>query len=226
MGGIVVCALLSAVYPTLIAATTVMLLLPNADRLMFGFWLGAMITSVSCGLVIVFALSGSSAVATSKQSISPAIDLVIAVLLLIAAIALRRGGGEPVHRQHSERDKRGETKVPRWRRTLSQGSPRHTFVVGILLSFPGVWYLAGLDRLIRQHYSTLAEVVVVVGFCLVQLVLIEIPMLAFRVWPTETPIAIDRAKAWSARHGRQIGVWALVVIAGLLLLRGFIGLLV
>jgi hypothetical protein len=225
MGGIVLCALLSAVYPTLIAATTVMLLLPNADRLMFGFWLGAMITSVSCGLVVIFALSGSSAVATSKQSISPAIDLVFAVLLLIAAIALHRGGGEHVHRPHSRRAKADGAKVPRWRQTLGKGSPRHTFVVGILLSFPGIWYLAGLDRLIRQHYSTLAEIVVVVGFCLVQLILIEIPMLAFRVWPTETPIAIDKTKAWSSRHGRRIGVWTLVIVAGLLFLRGLIGLL-
>jgi hypothetical protein len=61
MGEIVLFALLSAVYPTLIAAATVMLLLPKPETLMLGFWLGAMTTSVTCGLVIVFALHGTSA---------------------------------------------------------------------------------------------------------------------------------------------------------------------
>jgi hypothetical protein len=50
-------------------------------------------------------------------------------------------------------------------------------------------------------------------------------MLAFKIWPRETPIAIDNAKAWASRHGRQYGVWGLVIIAGLLVVRGIIGLL-
>ncbi|HET6868139.1 MAG TPA: GAP family protein, partial [Solirubrobacteraceae bacterium] len=105
------------------------------------------------------------------------------------------------------------------------GNPWHAFVVGILLSFPGVWYLAALDRLIKLHYSTPAEIVVVIGFCLVQLALIEIPMLAFKIWPRQTPIAIDNAKAWASRHGRQYGAWGLAILAGLLVIRGVIGFL-
>ena len=95
---------------------------------------------------------------------------------------------------------------------LRKGNPWHTFVAGILLSFPGVSYLAALDRLIHLHYSTFVTVVIVVGFCLVQNLLLEIPMLAFKIWPTETPAAIDSAKAWGARHGRQYGAWGLAIL--------------
>ncbi|MGN6167790.1 MAG: hypothetical protein ACTHQQ_06415, partial [Solirubrobacteraceae bacterium] len=48
--------------------------------------------------------------------------------------------------------------------------------------------------------------------------------LAFRVWPTQTPIAIDNAKSWASKHGRQYGVSGLAIIAGLLVIRGVIGL--
>lgn len=52
MGEIVLLSFLAALYPTLVAATVVMLVLPKAEDLMLGFWLGSMITSVVCGLVI------------------------------------------------------------------------------------------------------------------------------------------------------------------------------
>jgi hypothetical protein len=45
MGPIVVLALTAALNPTEVAATTVMLLLPSPERLMFGYWCGAMLTS-------------------------------------------------------------------------------------------------------------------------------------------------------------------------------------
>ena len=45
-----------------------------------------------------------------------------------------------------------------------------------------------------------------------QNLLLEIPMLAFRIWPTQTPAAIDSAKAWVARHARTYGVWGLAIL--------------
>jgi hypothetical protein len=224
MGEIVLFAFLSAVYPTLIAATTVMLLLPRAERLMFGFWLGAMIASVTCGLVIVFALDGSTAVKTTRNTISPALDLAIAGLLVLAAVALSRGEDERVRARHQARHPRDERSTPKWQQTLRDGNPWHTFVVGIVLSFPGVWYLAALDRLAKLDYRTVVVILVVVGFCLLQLILIEVPMLAFKVWPEQTPVAIGHAKAWASSHGRHYAVCGLGVFAVLLAIVGVIGL--
>ena len=53
-------SLLAMFNPTLLAAVTVMLLLPNPKRLMFGYLLGAYLTSITLGLVIVFSLNDSS----------------------------------------------------------------------------------------------------------------------------------------------------------------------
>ena len=225
MGDIVLFSLLAAIYPTLVAATVVMMVLPKAEELMLGFWLGAMITSVALGLAIVFALHGSKVVNTTRHTVSPAVDLAVAGLLVLAAVALAKGEGKRLREKHDARHPREHKKPPKWQQKLREGNPWHTFVVGIVLSFPGVWYLAALDRLNKLHYSTVTEIVVVIGFCLVQLALIEIPMLAFKIWPKETPIAIDNAKASASRHGRQWAVWGLAIIAGLLVIRGVIGFL-
>ena len=73
--------------------------------------------------------------------------------------------------------------------------------------------LAGLDHIDKLHYSTAVTVLLVIGFNLVSLLLLEIPMVAFKVAPTQTQIAIDRAKEWGQLHWRKLAVWALVVIA-------------
>jgi hypothetical protein len=96
---------------------------------------------------------------------------------------------------------------------LTKGSVGVTFVVGALLSFPGATYLVALDTLGKQHYATLVTVLVVIGFCLVQLVLIEGPIVAFSIWPEQTPAAIDRAKRWGQAHARMLAIWGMLVVA-------------
>ena len=168
-----------------------MLLLRNPEQLMLGYWLGAMTTGIASGLVIVFALQDSAEQST-KHTVSPLVQLVFAALLIVAAIALAKSKDED-----REKKPKKDKKPPRWQRTLEKGNAWQTFVVGMLLSFPGASYLAALDRLIHLHYSAFAVVLIVVGFNLIQNLLLEIPMLAFKIWPTQTPAAIDRAKRGS-----------------------------
>ena len=225
MGAVVLLAFTAAFNPTEIAAVTVMLLLRNPERLMLGYWLGAMTTGIASGLVIVFALQDSAEQST-KHTVSPVVQLVFAALLIVAAIALAKGGGKRLEKKEKEKKKdKEDKKPPRWQRTLEKGNAWQTFVVGILLSFPGASYLAALDRLIHLHYSAFVVVLILVGFNLIQNLLLEIPMLAFRIWPTETPAAIDRAKAWVARHGRTYGVWGLAILGVALAIISIIGLL-
>ena len=219
MGAVVLLAFTAAFNPTEIAAVTVMLLLRNPGRLMLGYWLGAMVTGIASGLVIVFALQDSAEQST-EHTVSPVVQLVFAALLIVAAVALAKSKDED-----REKKAKKDKKPPRWQRTLEKGNAWQTFVVGMLLSFPGASYLAALDRLIHLHYSTFAVVLIVIGFNLIQNLLLEIPMLAFRIWPTETPAAIDRAKGWVGSHGRTYGVWGLAILGVALAIISVIGLL-
>jgi len=99
------------------------------------------------------------------------------------------------------------------------------FVVGALLTLPGALYLAGLYRIDHLNYSTAATVALVVAFNLVMLALLEVPLLVFAVTPDRTIREMDRARAWTGVHGRQLLVMILGVVGALIVIKGVIELL-
>jgi hypothetical protein len=220
---VVLLSLTSALNPTLLAATTLMLLLPSPSRLMLGYWLGAMLTSITLGLVIVYALSGSGAVSTTKHTLSPAADIALGTIALALAAVLATGRDQHLAERRARR--REGKPPPKWQQTLRRGTARTTFVIGALLTLPGASYLAGLTALTKLGYPKAVEAVVVVGFNLVMLILLEAPLIAFAIAPEWTPRAIEGAKAWVGRHGRRAAAYGLAAVGAALVVKGIIGLL-
>jgi hypothetical protein len=219
--------------PSLLAAVTVMLLLPNPKRLMVGYLLGAYTTSITLGLLIVFSLHSSSTESTSKHTVSPVEDIVLGLLAVAIAWVLRTGRDQPF--QERRREKK-DTKLKAKReagkpteslplRMLGKGNPRVTFVVGALLSFPGVSYLDALDHIHKLNPGTVATVLLVVFFCLMQQILLELPLLGYVFAPGRTQDIVTRFKAWMARSGRTAAVVGAAVIGIWLVARGVITLL-
>src|SRR5437764_7369913 len=91
VGDVILLSLTASLNPTLVAATTVMLLLDNPAKLMAGYLLGAYITSITLGLVIVFALPGSSTTKTTQHTLSPAVDIGLGALALAISFVLYTG---------------------------------------------------------------------------------------------------------------------------------------
>ena len=225
MGQVFLLSLVAALNPVLVGASTVMLLLPNPKRLMLGYLLGALMTSITLGLVIVFALKGSSTVSTTENTVSPAVDLGLGAILLIVAFVLGTGRGKPIsERRQARKAAKPDKGPPRWQQALSKGSARTTFVVGALLTLPGASYLAGLDQIEKQKLSTAATVLTVIGFNLIMLALLEVPLLGYTVAPDWTPGAVERAKAWIGRNGHKAAVIALTAIGVALVIKGIVGL--
>jgi hypothetical protein len=221
MGQVFLLSLAAALNPVLVGASTVMLLLPNPKRLMLGYLLGALMTSITLGLVIVYALKGSSAVSTTQNTISPGVDLALGAILLVAAMVLGTGRDKQIaERRRARKGPKQEKGPPRWQRALSKGSARTTFVVGALLTLPGGSYLAGLSHIEKQKLSTPATVLTVIGFNLVMLILLELPLLGYTFAPDWTPGAVQRSKAWAGRNGHKAAVIALAVLGGALVVKG------
>src|ERR1700729_3078079 len=225
MGQIFLLSLAAALNPVLVGASTVMLLLPNPKRLMLGYLLGALTTSITLGLAIVYALKGSSTVSTTQNTISPGVDLALGAILLIAAVVLGTGRDKQIaERRQARKGPKEEKGPPRWQQALSKGSARTTFVVGALLTLPGGSYLGGLHHIEGQNLSTAATVLTVIGFNLVMLILLELPLLGYTVAPDWTPGAVERAKAWAGRNGKRAAIIALTVLGVALVIKGIIGL--
>jgi hypothetical protein len=225
MSQVILLSLTASLNPTLVAATTVMLLLDKPSRLMLGYLLGAYMTSITLGLVIVFSLSNSSATNTTENTLSPAVDIGLGAIALAVAFVLYSGRHERLReRRRARKAAKPDKGPPRWQRELSKGSARTTFIVGALLTLPGASYLAGLHEIHKLKYSTSATVLLVIGFNLVMLWLLEVPLACFSVAPEWTPRAIDRAKAWVSRHAHVFAVRGLAAVGALLVIKGIVGL--
>jgi Sap-like sulfolipid-1-addressing protein len=111
-----------------------MLLLPRPKRLLLGYLLGAYTTSITVGLATLYWLNGSSTVSTTQHTLSPIVDITPGLLALLVAFVVGKGAFAD-RRERRSADKPKTT--PRWQRTMSKGQARDTFVVGVLLSFPG-----------------------------------------------------------------------------------------
>ena len=226
MKDVILLSLTASLNPTLIAVTTIMLLLDKPAKLMGGYLMGAYLTSITLGLVIVFALSTRNGAKTSTENtISPAVDVGLGAIALAVSFVLYTGRVERLRQRRAERKAaKGKTEPPRWQRELSKGSPRVTFFIGALLTLPGASYLAGLDSIHKLHYSTAVTVLLVVGFNIVMLWLLEVPFASFLIAPEWTPRAIERVKAWVSRHAHRFAIRGSAAIGVLLVIKGIVGL--
>jgi hypothetical protein len=228
MNGVFVYALTAALNPTLLAATTVMLLLDHPKRLLVGYLLGALLTSVTLGLIVVFTLDGSAS--TAQHTLSPAMDLALGAILLLVAFLIRPGreakeSGRLAERRRRKQESKGDKGPPLWQRKLSQGTARTTFIVGALLTLPGASYLIGLHKIADQDPSTAGAIGMVLLFNVIMLALLELPLIGFIFAPEWTPRAVDRFKEWFSHNARKLGFRAALVIGLLLIVRGLIYLL-
>ncbi len=223
MGSVYVFALTAALNPSLLAAVTIMLTLQKPRRLLTGYLCGAALTSITCGLLLVFDLPDSNTSHTAKQDVNPVLNIALGVLILVI-VGVVASGRDRRRQAWSERkrEKAKDKPPPRWQRQLSKGSSRDTFVVGVLLSFPGASYIAGMDRLHRQHLGTVETVIAVLVFNAIMLMLLELPLIGYATRPEWTAAAVQRFSDALTRHGGRVALIAGAAFGILLIGRGII----
>jgi hypothetical protein len=232
MEHIFVLALVSAANASLLAAVTVMLFLPSPKRLLLGYLAGALLTSLAIGVTIVFVVHNSSAQSSGESTVSPAIDLVLGALLLIVAYVLRGGHDERIKERRRQKklakgggeepEDKGPSKVEQ---LLGRGSARITFLLGVVLTLPGVSYLAALRDIQENDYSTGGKIAILLAFNFMLLILLEIPLIGFFVAPERTVVEVQRFRAFLTRNGRQMAIVVAAFLGLFLVARGVIELL-
>jgi Sap, sulfolipid-1-addressing protein len=225
MTEVILLSLTASFNPTLVAVVTVMLLLKKPAKLMAGYLAGALMTSITLGIIIVFSFSNSGATNTTENTVNPTVDIALGAIALIIAFILYTGRVERLRQRRRDRKAaKADKGPPRWQRELDKGSPRITFVIGALLTLPGASYLAGLHQIHELHYSKADTVLLVIGFNFVMLWLIEVPLASFLVAPDWTPKAIERSKAWVTRHAHTFAIRGFAGVGVLLIIKGIVGL--
>ena len=160
---------------------------------MLGYLLGAYTASITRrpGDRLRPARLGARSAPASRRS-GPVEDLVIGALLLLVAFVLATDRDQPLRERRERRkssqagEERGEEKEALPMRLLGRGSPRIAFVVGLLLSFPGVSYLTGLSHIDKLDAGVAPTALLVIAFCLIQQMLLEVPLVGYILAPERT----------------------------------------
>ena len=184
-------SLIATLNPTLLAAMIVMFLLPHPRRLMLSYLAGAYTTTIAAGLAIVFSLHGSSVTRTSGHIASPAEEIAAGAIALTIALTiaflLATGRDAPLRRWRERRKAAkasgGKAKQPWQQRMLGKGSAGVTFAIGAVMSFPGVTYLNALHHVVALNLPAVSILLLVMYFCLMQQILLELALLAFSFAP-------------------------------------------
>jgi Sap, sulfolipid-1-addressing protein len=231
VGHVFVFSLTAALNPTLLAATTLMLVLPSPRGLLLGYLCGAMLTSVTIGCVLVLTVGAStSGTSTAKHTLNPIWDIVLGTLVLTFTFLAGTGRGrwqaeKTAQRREKKAAKKAGKKPPKWQQALTGGTPRTTFLIGCVLTLPGASYLAALDGIAKQDFSWPLVVVTVIAVNIVMLVLLEVPLIGYTISPDKTAATIERAKTVLQDHGGRVLLVLLTVAGVALVLRGALELL-
>jgi hypothetical protein len=210
--------------PTLLAAVTIMMLLPDPRRLITGYLLGAYVASIGLGMAIVFSLHDDSGVETSQKTLSPLEDLVFGVILALVGWAFLTGRVSQVKESRKRRreEKHGpkEEKESLPERLLGRGSMRITFAVGALLSLPGASYFVALDKVANLGWPTASTALAVIIFCLIQQLLLELPLVGCWLAPERTQRAVVRFRDWIDKNAARTAAYVALTLGALLSIRG------
>jgi hypothetical protein len=94
------------------------------------------------------------------------------------------------------------------------------WAAGSLYSAPGAYYLAGLALLAKQNASAATNVLVILGFNLIQFALIELPLIGLVVVPDRAGSLTGKLNDWMTAHRRIVIVFLAGAIGAYLLISG------
>jgi hypothetical protein len=214
----------SMFWPLLLLVVVIALSTDRPMRILGWFYLGGMITTVSVGAAIVFALQDSSLMTGKKLPSAPEIDLVVGVLALLAAFALRRVASRRALVTPDlgavEKTSRGEAWV---QRLVANGGPL-AFAGGIVGSIlPSPLVLVALADIAQLGYSDLATVFVIAAFYVIVFAFIEAPIVGYVVAPEWTKATATTVHVWLMRNLLWLAVWALTIVGAVQVVRGIAG---
>ncbi len=223
MAQIILLAFGAAVFPTLLACVAILISRPNPRPLLLAFYAGAVIASVSSG-VLVLSLFNSGNTALGSTSTDPhpgfSIGAGVAALALAWLMASARGKArlDALREKRAARKPPKEEQGPSWaERHLDDASAKVAFVVGAAINLPGPFYLLALGDISGGDYSTLQQAGLIVLFNAIMFLLLEVPLVGYMVSPRTTAERVSSLSRWLNANGlRVMGI--LVGIVGVSLL--------
>jgi hypothetical protein len=209
-------AIASAFWPVLLVVVLVALRAPHPARLLASFLAAALLTTVTVGLVVIYALQDTALVTTSRDSFDPAVQIAVGSIAIVVALVLRRRtASAPAEQGPAPESTRIE-------RMLDRGAPL-AFVAGIVLNvFPGVLPFVALKNIAELDEGVATTIALLLGFYVIMFALIEVPLVGYLFAPAWTEQATRRFNAWLRANGSRLAVGALGIAGVFLVASGIV----
>jgi hypothetical protein len=213
-------AVVAAFWPLLLGVVIVALGAPHPKRLLASFLAGAMIAAVGVGLVLVYALDGSS-LTDASSSAGPTAEIVLGALCVLAALALSRGptATKAPHRTDGDRS------PGRLERALEHGPPL-AFAAGIVLDLaPSPFALVAYRDIASFDIGFAETLAILIAFYVVALMFVEVPLIGYLVAPRWTETRTIRFNTWLRGNWQRLATLALGGLGIYLVIKGLVELL-
>jgi hypothetical protein len=212
-------AIASAFWPVLVVVDLVALRTPRPVPLLAWFLAGGLLTTIAEGLVIVFALEGTT-LGSSRSSPGEWANIIGGCVALIAAYVLRARAARTRNARPAAQTP--AKKASRTERMVSHGGP-YAFGAGVVLNvFPGIFPLIALRTISSLSYGNSAKVLLIVGLYICTFALIEVPLIGLLVAPERVEPWVRGLNDWLDRNGKRVGIDVLGIVGLFLVLRGVV----
>jgi Sap, sulfolipid-1-addressing protein len=216
-------AFASMFWPTLIVIVVLALRVSHPVKILLWFLIGGLLTTVTVGVAIVFAVQGASFMSGSSPTIDPVIYITMGLLSLLAAFALLHRKSRAAAKPHDAgQEPSTKTKPPLTERAVEHGAPV-AFAAGVVLNIvPGTFPIVALKDIAQLNASDGAKVAVIIVFYVIMFAFVEVPIVAYLIAPERTSVAVNAFNAWLKRNGRRIAAYVLGAFGLYLLIHGVV----
>ncbi len=221
---IILYAVGSAFFPSLLAGVSIILTRDRPATLLLAFYIGGMVISISVGVILLEVVGSNPDFGASGSKSSPVFQIGAAIFAFALAwlTGSKRGHATIDHWRHKRKSrkearelkKHGEVQAAKdpWAvRVLDRGSVLVALVAGMILAVPGAFYLFALADIAKGNYSATEAISLVLVFNLIMFVLAEVPLIGYWLNPEKTQDRVERFSTWLESHGlRVISIFAVL----------------
>lgn len=209
-------AIAAAFWPVLLAVVLVALRAPHPAKLLIFFLAGGLLATMTEGLLIIYALNGSSLVTSDQSTTDPVVDVIAGALALVIAYVMVRREKPP-----SPDGPKEESSTGKRVREMLEGGAGWAFVAGVVLDLlPSPFALSALKDLAELNYGVTETVVVLLCFYLIVFAFIELPLIGYLVASERAAGRTVRFNAWLARSWYRLAIYALLFCGVYLIAKG------
>ena len=213
-------ALLAALNPTALLIGAAYLGSDNPRKITLFYLVGAIIMTAVMGTVLILIIRAGGLAEVRNRQPRYGLRLGLGVVALAAGIvvAKRKPKAEPALPDGAS------PKQGRMARMIARPSPLTAIVVGILLFYPSVNFIAAVQVIATAHAALSSEVIALVLVVFIDVLAVWLPLLLYLIAPDATVHTLRAFEGWLHAHQRIIIIAGLIAGGVILIVNGSLGL--